>query len=224
MSAEREAVLAALLDERVIAVRPTLVRLLGARDAIILQQVRWHCDHEGHADVTAPEIAAETGLTKEQARRGLAILVDAGILAWEEPERFSRKRWYRLVDAAQEPRPDVAELPSLDVAVSPRLPIEKKRTTKTRVSFDSVSFDAFWSVYPLKTDKGHARLAYGKACTRATAQEIQEGLERTLPFLRASGKYCPHAATWLNGDRWLDEAPVAQKPKHWSEELAERWA
>jgi DNA-binding Lrp family transcriptional regulator len=102
-----------------------------------------------------------------------------------------------------------------------QIPREPKQEPKTHQS-TPVSFDAFWAFYPLKKDKGHARTAYEKALRRATEQEIQKGLERAVPTFRSP--YIPLAATWLNGDRWEDEDAPKPTAKHWSEELAERWA
>ncbi|MBH0778778.1 hypothetical protein [Nocardia bovistercoris] len=84
-------------------------------------------------------------------------------------------------------------------------------------------FVEFWAAYPRRTDKGGARKAYAKATARTDPAAILEGARRfaadpNLP----EPQYIPHAATWLNGERWTDEplppryrpnaAPGPQRP------------
>ena len=80
-------------------------------------------------------------------------------------------------------------------------------------------FEDWWKVYPRKVDKGHARKAYVKARKVASQFELAEGVTRFATASKAKGtppEFIPHAATWLNGERWLDEdlrqkVPVAQR-------------
>lgn len=72
-------------------------------------------------------------------------------------------------------------------------------------------FDEFWKVYPRKVAKGAARKAWaqlgpdevlGKTIIAAiTSQAKTKGAE----WSRENFKYCPHASTWLNQERWNDE-------------------
>ena len=65
-------------------------------------------------------------------------------------------------------------------------------------------FLEFWVEYPRKVAKPAALKAYRAARKRkATHGEIMAGLRR---FVASSPdpQYTPHAATWLNGDRWND--------------------
>jgi len=65
-------------------------------------------------------------------------------------------------------------------------------------------FEAFWSAYPRKVGKGQAKRAFGAAIRKTTIGAILAALE-TAQF-SADPRYQPHPATWLNGDRWLDES------------------
>lgn len=70
-------------------------------------------------------------------------------------------------------------------------------------------FDEFWSAYPRKIAKPLASKAFAKVHPDA------ELLARILASVRQQasseqwcnegGRFVPHAATWLNGQRWLDE-------------------
>lgn len=67
------------------------------------------------------------------------------------------------------------------------------------------AFAAFWEAYPRKVDKGHAERAFRAALKKAPLDAIMAGLRRQLPDLaRKDAEYIPHAATWLNGERWAD--------------------
>jgi len=77
----------------------------------------------------------------------------------------------------------------------------------------SPEFESFWQGCPNKTGKGSAAVAFAKALGRGhTALTITNGLPVYISYERgrqkADGdKYKPlHPATWLNGDRFLDEA------------------
>lgn len=71
-------------------------------------------------------------------------------------------------------------------------------------------FDRFWSLYPRKVGKGAARRAWASALRRAEEGSasilagitVQTSLDRF--DMREDGRFVPHPATWLNGDRWLD--------------------
>lgn len=78
-------------------------------------------------------------------------------------------------------------------------------------------FVAFWAAYPRRTDKGHARKAWAAAVGRGTTPKtIIDGATafRDSPRRSPDPRYVPHPATWLNGDRWLDEdRVVAPRPR-----------
>ena len=67
-------------------------------------------------------------------------------------------------------------------------------------------FADWWSLYPRKVGKGQATRAYRTARKKATAQALAAAIVTQGPLLMARGsQYCPHPATWLNGERWRDE-------------------
>src|SRR5690606_22594861 len=69
-------------------------------------------------------------------------------------------------------------------------------------------FDEFWSLYPRKVGKGQARKAWSGALRKASAGEIILGVRRAAEAFSVNDpRYIPHPATWLNGERWLDEIP-----------------
>lgn len=69
-------------------------------------------------------------------------------------------------------------------------------------------FAEWWEHYPRKIAKQEAVKAYAKARKSFSAQAISEGLTRHLDAWRTEHRpldKIPHAATWLNGQRFNDE-------------------
>ena len=67
-------------------------------------------------------------------------------------------------------------------------------------------FKKFWEIYPRKTAKANAQRAYLKALKKSTPQCIFASvLAHTKSKQWQDKQYIPHAATWLNGERWEDE-------------------
>jgi hypothetical protein len=70
-------------------------------------------------------------------------------------------------------------------------------------------FQTFWEAYPKKAGKGAAMTAFSKLCKKKGGPHIR----RLLLSIRQQKDsqqwqnpiYIPHAATWLNQSRWLDD-------------------
>jgi len=97
-----------------------------------------------------------------------------------------------------------------DGSVTKALP-EKRREKKKEVIYSEV-FELFWSECPRKTGKGVAAKAFSSAVGRGhSAESITEAMSKFAiaqwPATRCETdlQYCPHPATWLNGDRFLDD-------------------
>ncbi len=77
---------------------------------------------------------------------------------------------------------------------------------EVHVSVHVPLFDEFWNVYPRREAKATARKAWEKAVKRARGEEIIAGAVRYRDDPNRDAQFTAHPATWLNGDRWLDEA------------------
>ena len=72
-------------------------------------------------------------------------------------------------------------------------------------------FATWWALYPRKVGKGQAMKAYTAARKKTTPEALLAAVEIQGPLLMARGaQYCPHPATWLNGERWRDEPAALQ--------------
>ena len=64
-------------------------------------------------------------------------------------------------------------------------------------------FDQFWTIYPRKTGKQAASKSFAKL-SNADQQEAMNNISRL--YAQTPVQFVPHAATYLNGKRWEDQA------------------
>lgn len=88
--------------------------------------------------------------------------------------------------------------------------VAKKEITRCkRAAVQAGRFPEFWEAYPrAKTGKLGAEKAYEKAIGSDTHDAIMAGVARFARELKKSPRdtsLIPHAATWLNQGRWMDE-------------------
>ncbi len=75
-------------------------------------------------------------------------------------------------------------------------------------------FEAFWAVVPKRVAKGAARKAYISALKRSDAATILAGMVRYASSRKGQdANFTAHPATWLNADRWADEAGSIPEPR-----------
>lgn len=93
---------------------------------------------------------------------------------------------------------------------------EKKNKTIGQTASDhDPDFAAFWAAWPRKVGKGHARKAWRSAVLgrRADPKDVIAAAEQFAAAVRAARtepQFIPHPATWLNGERYADEAAPAR--------------
>lgn len=84
----------------------------------------------------------------------------------------------------------------------------KKNNMNNKVR-DHESFDAFWQVYPKKVGKKDAYKAFTKLQpTAAQLAQIVKSVQQHAAsdqWQQHGGRFIPNPATFLNGERWLDE-------------------
>jgi hypothetical protein len=69
-------------------------------------------------------------------------------------------------------------------------------------------FDEFWKLYPRKEAKQAARKAWASVTKKVEPQDVIDGL--VAYAFNPDPKFRPLPASWLNGQRWEDEATVHQ--------------
>lgn len=100
--------------------------------------------------------------------------------------------------------------------------IEHHPSEHNRKEHNHVRFDDFWQAYPNRKAKGAAAKAWNSAVKKADPEVIIAAAGAYARDPKRDPQYTAHAATWLNGERWLDEveAPKSSGPGT----LMEQWA
>lgn len=79
---------------------------------------------------------------------------------------------------------------------------------------DDPMFEMFWDAFDFKIAKGTARTAFRKACKKEYAHNIIMAAKQYAASRDPKKRdYWPHPATWLNGERWLEQQPKEQVQK-----------
>lgn len=119
-----------LINERFVAVFPSLVRLLGSLEsAVILQHLHFCADESGDIRTTRQEIADATGISIHTITRRLTWLREEGLVEARREEVRDATLTYRIDHRALQSRglqsanPGVSDLPTSS--------IQKVRTTTT---------------------------------------------------------------------------------------------
>jgi hypothetical protein len=102
------------------------------------------------------------------------------------------------------------------------LEVELEKTKPLAIA--SPLFDDFWQLWPRREGKANAVKAWQKATRKISEVELVEKARAyvTSPTVPAK-QFVPHAATWLNGERWNDEiTPETYNPDAWMNEVV-KW-
>lgn len=84
--------------------------------------------------------------------------------------------------------------------------------TPPGASSAEAAFERFWAAYPSKVGKGIARKAFLRANCHKMIDRVLSAIERQRHGEKWKKGYIPNPSTWLNQERWSDEAstPLAR--------------
>jgi ribulose bisphosphate carboxylase small subunit len=164
-------------------------------------------------EVRSDAIAAAGGEGRDAVRSGLTELEKAGYLV-RSRERDEKGQW-RTVSVIFE-RPNAQVSPAPEIPASGTRPSESQASsskneeviTEQQVREQPDGFDQFWAVYPRKTAKQNALKAW-KRLTVIERALATGALPKHIAWWNRRGdeSFIPHAATWLNGQRFHDTLP-----------------
>lgn len=177
--------------------------------------------------IRSEQLAREGTEGRDAIRTALNELRDIGYLETVQYQDEATGRFYteQVVydQPISEPKPEnphpKPENPASDnqASVFQALLEEQRRTTEKEelnIFITDQHFDEFWASYPRKVGKGQARTAFQKALKKAYVGDILTGAERYAQERAGQDSaYTAHPATWLNGERWLDEPSQPPQPK-----------
>lgn len=208
-----------------ILVRKALVDMLEGDHAaaIVMQRIMWRCERDGVWRATQQQIADECQMTLRTTQRKVAWLIEQGWLLSTREGRYDPTRTYRVntdeADRQQWRSPtrqngglsdrqngghfliDSKELKPLSEAAPQTLVFDEPAALA-----ETDGFEEFWAAYPRKDAKRDAYKAWPAALKRGGGlAPLLAGVARMpLPDNR---RMIPLPATWLRGERWLDEGP-----------------
>lgn len=90
----------------------------------------------------------------------------------------------------------------------------KPPNPRKRGSAGVAGFDVFWEAYPRKANKAQALKRFETIAPDAELlDEMLQAIARQRSWdqwAKDGGKFIPHPASWLNGERWKDEQPAVR--------------
>lgn len=214
-------------------------RLYGVNAAIILTNIRFWVEknkangkhfHDGNYWVYN-SVSAFSELfpymTERQIRFALDKLKDAGVIetANYNASTYDRTMWYAICQEREIHLTTMSD--GNDTSVEP-IPNNKPDSNPdsnhigdllspidVKPSFPEL-FETFWMEYPRRVSRGHAEKALRKALKSDSFDSIMDGLRLFTQAVEGKDKaFIPHAATWLNGERWKDRPDdIAPTPSH----------
>ena len=141
-------------------------------------------------------LCEDTEMSKASVTRRLSYLEQQGFV--HRTQRDQSSTLYTL--PLTEPTMSLTETP-------PCLSQRHKPISNNLSENQDIMFEDFWQVYPKKVGKGQARIAFRSAIKKATKDELISSAQVFAQQHAATDKqFVPHASTWLNGERWLDES------------------
>ena len=176
------------------------------------------CRMDGELPKTVEQIAFVLRRSPDACLTVLSRLADAGLLdkrnggpngmhyaihAWDKRQYKSDTSTDR-VKRYRERSKDVTETVTVTPPDTETETEKKRKNTPLPPSRGSDGFDLFWEAYPRKVSKGAAAKAWKAAIKKASADEIVGGVKRFK--FSDDPQFIPHPATWLNAERWADEA------------------
>lgn len=141
-------------------------------------------------------LCEDTEMSKASVTRRLFFLEQKGFI--QRTQRDQQSTLYTL--SLTETTLSLTETP-------PCLSQRHKPISNNLSENQDIMFEDFWQVYPKKVGKGQARIAFRSAIKKATKDELISSAQAFAQQHAATDKqFVPHASTWLNGERWLDES------------------
>lgn len=190
----------------------------------VLIVIASYCNAEATCFPSIARIAHDTQLSRRTVQRAIQWLVDHGFLLRQDRNQTSpiytitEKGGSKLSNEINgggvtvTPEDDSNKIVSLNSIRDTSLSITHNSYTSSSSGVrnahpdDTEEFVTFWNAYPRKVAKGAARQAFKRALKKVDYHEIMTALADFRRVMAEKDKqYIPHAATWLNQERWEDE-------------------
>lgn len=172
------------------------------------------------------QLAADTGISQQSIRTCLERLKSTNEVTIKTTANYSIitvTKWEDYQDINQvsnqrstNDQPHLKNLRKKDIGQSGSSTGENANTVAKQLQNEqqTEAFELFWKVYPRKVAKQKAKAAYLKALSikDVTPALLLNNLHKYADSVNdKDAEYIAHAASWLNGQRWDDEAAGKKK-------------
>lgn len=159
-------------------------------------------------------IASKANLSRRGVQLAIADLVETGELAVTKPGDGRVSADYQIMFEGRTPfAPGAHAVPARGEQGAPpssrSLPVEPVTPSSRGDETDEI-FERFWTKYPRRqgTSKKAAKSAFKSAVKRGHLEQVRSGFSRDLITWakeHRAAEHIPHAATWLNQERYMPE-------------------
>ena len=181
--------------------------------------------------LTPSNLASLVGKPEQEVEALMSELASAGVFSRDRKQRIYNRRMVRAIQKAAVARENgkLGGNPSLrkdtvnssldnlqvkppDKTHKPKANSHKQqsfslRSNETR-EIEREFTEKFWPAYPHKVAKPAALVAFRKARTKSSLEEILAGLERYIANKPADRAWC-NPSVFLNNERWTDQPAAA---------------
>jgi len=172
-----------------------------------------YADNDTHKAYPSREtLATRLRCSTKSVDRAALELVEQGAMTKQQRTNSSIIYTLRVVQGGghQSPGGSTRVSRGVDTGVELTRTNELEPRELEPTNYISPLFEQFWDIYPAKKGKGSAAAAFAKALKRVSANELLEAVTRFRDDPHRPSDFTPHPTTWLNQDRWGDDA--YQKP------------
>ena len=159
---------------------------------------------EGTCFPSQKTLAKKARCSENYVRVAVKRMVQDGLLEITAPSNGRGNAYtYLLKPHPANPHSPVPHSPRRETPfVEKSVPLNKNRHEPSLTD----EFNQFWEAYPRKVAKGVARKAFGKVFANHKDLTIGQLLEAVKQYAASVTdiKYCAYPATWLHGERWMD--------------------
>jgi hypothetical protein len=182
----------------------------------------WLADHHnestGACFPSLRVLAEECEMSKRSVQDHLDTLEAAGLIQRRARSRENGSQTSNgyvlnfVTPPVQDLPPPVADFATPPVQILPPLNLGNNNLGK-EPSIIHQAFAEFWEMYPRKVGRAAAEKAFAKAAGKARTDDIIFGLSQQRAIMaEKETQFIPHAATWLNQERWNDNVDDLGRP------------
>ena len=174
-----------------------------------------HTDHYGVCYPSLARLVELTAFSKSTVTRALKWCEDYGYIVREKGRTGRATTYYFTNLIVSETTEDELNVTQTHQGVSQLASDDNPSSNIASIDFYPWGvpqtqtleyFATFWAAYPRKVAKGHARLAFLRACVLTHPSILIDAAERFAETAKhIEIQFIPHPTNWLEAERWEDD-------------------